>query len=73
MFTILRNIQTFTGIGGNANDWLPFDVVVILIFGQNHFISLRENAPFIFVCDWALGFILLFVCYIFKLELKEIQ
>lgn len=23
MFTILQNIQTFTGFGGNANDWLP--------------------------------------------------
>lgn len=47
------------------------DVVVTLMFGQMHFISLRQNppfTPFIIVYDGVLGFIFLSVCYILKLS-----
>lgn len=51
------------------------DVVVILIFGQMHFISWRESppfTPFIIVYGYVLRFIFLSVLH-FKRELNTVQ
>lgn len=48
--------------------------VVILIFGQMHFVSSRENppfTPFIIIYDGVLRFMFLSVCYILNSSSKK--